>query len=1140
MYRNVILNVGSRQYSRLKVNGRIFCLILAMESVKSSSDNFHLKGEKNLELSHQTLYDTEHGTTAEIPAQGGLHRTLKARHLSMIALGGALGSGLLVTTGASLAKGGPAGLLISYCLIGFMVVLVLTAIGEMATWRPIASGFTGYATAYVDPALGFVLGYCYWFKYLLVVPTQLTATALVLQYWVPRERVNPGVWIAVFLIVIVLINVFGVRFFGELEFWMSSIKVTVVLGVILLSLILACGGGPNHDVTGFKYWSNPGAFNHFITTGSTGQFYASISVIVSATYAFLGTELICVTFGEASNPRHTIPRAIKLTFYRIILFYIITVFLLGMIVPYNSKLLVTANSTVTSANSSPFVVAIQIAGIKALPGILNGCILLFVFSAANSDLYVGSRTIYGLAMEGYAPAFLRRTNKAGAPVYCVLVCGIFACIGFLNVSTNSAIVFTYFTNLVTVFGMLAWLSLLITHVFFVRARRAQGIPDSELRYKAPLGGTYGSFDYKNFITGYLGIPVFVILYVGFKIIKKTETMKPATIDLFTGKQVVDDEEKEWLEKKRLEEESGHRPRDCCLGVDEFQWSRDEPQKAEASCSTPPTHATVRPDCIIEYHEISDTSRGWRRVPVTKVWRTERLLGRGGFGEVHLQSLESDKNAKRALKVIPTRGLTMSEADCQRELIAMMEFRKPKFKEAAVFVHFFGWFRTDDAMFLAMEYMAMGDLEQNLREIEDSLEHTEPALSEEETQEITRQILEGLKIMHVEGFAHRDLKPQNVFVVRKQPQWWVKIGDFGLTKQQTDQTAFRTHAGTEKYMAPELYHYVPDLDEATSEYTSAIDIWAVGCIIYRVIVGAVPFPSLLSLKNFCRDSTKVSLNIPPSMEEAGDFIKELLRPNPKNRPLASVALSSTWLLQKARPIINLQTMTMPDSMSLSASQGNYVTKSHKGLQSQYSMPTITQQSYRSSASELLEFPTRKPIGSLLKPPSSDSVDSRTKRPLRDISPGPQNLIQAPSNLLPGSSLGESRRSFPDLKQNQDAETAIAAEPRLINFLTDLRPRINAYANATEDDGKWRSEDSMKGLEAAQRELKKPRDAETKLTYDQNLGRTTSPMFPSRNRPRSALIHLMNDYQPKAEKQGLLSRMFKRDRHPNEKISYRSRT
>jgi yeast amino acid transporter len=267
----------------------------------------------------------------------------------------------------------------------------------------------------------------------------------------------------------------------------------------------------------------------------------------------------------------------------------VTVFLLGMVVPYNSKLLLTANSASTSANASPFVVAVKIAGIEALPGVLNGCILLFVLSAANSDLYIATRTIYGLATEGLAPAFLRRTNKSGVPVYCVLCCSIFACIGFLNVSTGSAIVFTYFTNLVTVFGMLAWLALLITHVFFVRARRAQGVADIQLRYKAPLGiwgsyfgifaitililiknfsvfvhsdvagGTYGDFDYKNFITGYLGVPIFIVMFVGYKVFYKTELRSPATMDLFTGKQAVDDEENEWLEKAILEKESGRGP-----------------------------------------------------------------------------------------------------------------------------------------------------------------------------------------------------------------------------------------------------------------------------------------------------------------------------------------------------------------------------------------------------------------------------------------------------------------------------------------------------------------------------------------------------------------------------------------------------
>ncbi|RFU34707.1 hypothetical protein B7463_g1636, partial [Scytalidium lignicola] len=387
---------------------------------------------------------------------------------------------------------------------------------------------------------------------------------------------------------------------------------------------------------------------------------------------------------------------------------------------------------------------------------------------------------------------------------------------------------------------------------------------------------------------------------------------------------------------------------------------------------------------------------------------------------------------------------MSEADCQRELVAMMEFRKLKYREAAVFVDFFGWFRNDDAMFLAMEYMVLGDLEQNLLEIEDSPEHLGAALSEEETQEITRQILEGLKIMHAEGFAHRDLKPQNVFVVQKQPQWWVKLGDFGLSKQRTDQTAFRTQAGTQQYMAPELYYYVQDLDVTTSEYTSAIDLWALGCIIYRIIVGAVPFPNLLSLRNFCRDSKKVPLNIPSSMEEAGNFIMKLLQPNPECRPLA-----------KTQPIISMQAAQRLDRMSLSTSQGNYNTSSHKGLQSQYTMTTTTpllKQPNQGLALEPSQLLSREPVGQPAKP-TSDSNDFETKQSPLGISIDPRDLSQAPPSPLrsslerrrsfPGVSSIESRRSFPRLPDLKPSQDDITIEPR--EAQADEARRFKAQGN-----------------------------------------------------------------------------------------------
>lgn len=274
-----------------------------------------------------------------------------------------------------------------------------------------------------------------------------------------------------------------------------------------------------------------------------------------------------VTVGEAQNPRKTIPRAIKLTFWRIMIFYVLSVFLLGIIVPYSSSELAFANKQGSKASASPFVVAISLAGIKALPGILNSCILLFVFSTANSDLYIASRTIYGLASQGKAPRILARTDAHGVPIFSLGLSALFCLLAFMNVSSSSKVVFGCFVNLVTIFGLLTWISILVTHIFFVKARNAQGISDDAMLYTAPFGicgsyvalffccliavtknfnvftkGDYGNFDYKNFITGYLGIPLYLAMILGYKYWHNTKQIRPETADMYGGKAGIDREE----------------------------------------------------------------------------------------------------------------------------------------------------------------------------------------------------------------------------------------------------------------------------------------------------------------------------------------------------------------------------------------------------------------------------------------------------------------------------------------------------------------------------------------------------------------------------------------------------------------------
>ncbi|KAI2630646.1 putative amino acid permease [Hypoxylon sp. NC1633] len=534
-------------------------------------------GDKDKVTYSDVDLENSHVRGIETSAETSLQRGLKARHITMIAIGGAIGTGLIIGTGKALAQAGPGSIFISYSIVGFVVYLVMAALGEMAAWLPMSAGFTGYASRFCDPSLGFALGWCYWIKYIIVTPNQLTAAALVIQFWLPRDRVNPGVWITIFLLAIICINYFGIRFFGEFEFWLSSFKVVVIVGVILLALIIACGGADG-DPKGFRYWSSPGAFRPYISTGSWGQFLGFWSTMVNATFAYLGTELVGVTVGEAQNPRKTIPRAIRLTFYRIVFFYCISILLIGMCVPYDSDLLAFANGSSTSASASPFVVAIKLAHIPALDHILNACILIFVFSAANSDLYIASRTLYGLSSDGAAPSIFRKTNANGVPLYSLGTSALFALLAYMNVSDDSKAVFSYFVNLTTIFGLLTWISILVTHIWFVRGRRAQGLGNEIMPYTAPLGiyGSYGALamcilialtknydvfvgswaaKYPTFITGYLGIPIYLLLILGHKLWTKSKGVRPHECDFYTGKDIIDREEEEFLAAKAAQLEA---------------------------------------------------------------------------------------------------------------------------------------------------------------------------------------------------------------------------------------------------------------------------------------------------------------------------------------------------------------------------------------------------------------------------------------------------------------------------------------------------------------------------------------------------------------------------------------------------------
>ncbi|KAF8448005.1 dicarboxylic amino acid permease [Boletus edulis BED1] len=486
-----------------------------------------------------------------------LRRELESRHISMIALGGTIGTGLIISSGTALVRGGPLGLCLGYAFVGLLCYLVMVALGEMSAYLPHKRGFAGYATRFVDPAFGFAVGWNYLMKYLIAPASNINAACIVMQYWtrsVPLET-----WTAIYITCILLINLLGVRTFGELEFWMSGLKILSLAGFILLGIVIDLGGNPLHDRIGFRYWRPPNGpmgdyLLQYVHDGHLATFLGFWSTLTTALFAYIGTELVGVTVGEAKNPKKNVPRAIKRTFVRIFVFYIGTVFVMGLIVPSTSKALFVANSSQTGAAASPIVVGITLVDIRSLNDVVNVIILIFTLSAANSDLYIASRTLHGLALEGKAHRVFAKTNWIGVPWTCLLSVTVFCSLAFLNIKTSSAVVFGYFVNLLSAYGALTWMAITYTHIRFMNALKAQGISRDTLPYKAPMQ-PFGSwfalvcigiitifkgfdafipFDARLFVTAYIPIPVFLLLWVGYKVYFRTSLLPPEKVDLVSG------------------------------------------------------------------------------------------------------------------------------------------------------------------------------------------------------------------------------------------------------------------------------------------------------------------------------------------------------------------------------------------------------------------------------------------------------------------------------------------------------------------------------------------------------------------------------------------------------------------------------
>ncbi|KAH7350047.1 dicarboxylic amino acid permease [Plectosphaerella cucumerina] len=505
-------------------------------------------------LDENDIQHTMSTRQGEVTDQNELKREFKPRQVFMFSIACAIGTGLVIGSGTALSRGGPGSLLIAYLMVGAAVFFVMTGLGEMAAFLPMNKGFGGYASRMVDPAFGFATGWNYFFKYMIATPANLTAAGLIIRYW--RPDLNVGIWVAVFGIVIITINFLHVAKLGETEFWLGLAKILIMATMIIACLVVALGGGPNHNRSGFSYWKDPGAFKEYLVEGSLGRFLGVWACICQACFAFTGTEVVGMTFGETPNPRKNIPRAVKQTFWRIAVFYILGVISIGMAVPSDNEMLIGATKKATSADASPFVVAIRIAGISVFPDFVNASLLVFTLSAACTDIYCASRSLYGLARDSQAPKIFAKTAKNGNPVYAVGISCTCVGLGFMNASKSAGTVFQYLVSLVTIFAVLNWMAILVSHISFRRALKAQGISAKDLPYTA-LGQPWGSyyalflscmvilfsgydafiphFKVDQFILKYLGVVIFVINTVIWKLWKGTKKVTAAGMDLQTGR-----------------------------------------------------------------------------------------------------------------------------------------------------------------------------------------------------------------------------------------------------------------------------------------------------------------------------------------------------------------------------------------------------------------------------------------------------------------------------------------------------------------------------------------------------------------------------------------------------------------------------
>lgn len=472
-----------------------------------------------------------------------LQRQLGARHLNMIAIGGSIGTGLFLASGETIANAGPGGALLAYALIGVMIYFLMTSLGELATHNPTSGAFFTYGTKYVEGGFGFALGWNYWYNWAITVAFELVAVQFIMKFWFPDI---PGFyWSALFLLIIFAINALTVKGFGETEFIFSLVKVIAIIVFIIIGIAMIAKIMLTPNMITFANWTKGDA--PFV-----GGLQAMIGVAMIAGFSFQGTEMVGVAAGESKDPKKTIPVAIKQIFWRILLFYVVCIFIIGTLVAYDDPRLLQAAAS-ENVSLSPFTLLYEQAGFAFAASLMNAVILTAILSAGNSGMYSSTRMLFDMAREGRAPKWFAKLDRRGVPMNALYATTAIAALCFLTTFIGEKEVFNWLLNMSGMCGFIVWLGIAISHYRFRKGYLAQGYQLKDLAYTAKffpfapwfafilcsiiiLGQNYeavlgGKINWLGLLSTYISIPLFLIIWLGYKWKYKTKLIPYQDMDV---------------------------------------------------------------------------------------------------------------------------------------------------------------------------------------------------------------------------------------------------------------------------------------------------------------------------------------------------------------------------------------------------------------------------------------------------------------------------------------------------------------------------------------------------------------------------------------------------------------------------------